>query len=87
VLGRDDVGALAPGMAADIIAFDLDDIGFAGAQEDPLAGIVFCAPSRVSLSIVDGRVLVRDGRLTTIDVPVLAERHNALARKLVRGER
>ena len=87
VLGRDDVGVLAPGMAADIVAFDVDDIGFAGAQEDPLAALVFCAPSRVWLSIVDGRVLVRDGELTSIDVAVLSQRHNALARKLVRGER
>ena len=69
------------------MAFDVDDIGFAGAQEDPLAALVFCAPSRVWLSIVDGRVLVRDGELTSVDVAVLSQRHNALARKLVRGER
>ena len=43
VLGRDDIGQLAAGMAADVVAFDLDDI--AGAQHDPLAALVFCAPA------------------------------------------
>lgn len=86
VLGRDDIGRLAPGMAADVVAFDLNDVGFAGAGHDPLAALVFCAPTRVALSVVDGRIVVRDGRLTTVDLPVLAERHRALACRLVRGD-
>ena len=85
VLGRDDVGHLAPGMAADVVAFDLSDVGFAGAGHDPLAALVFCAPARVALSVIHGRVVVRDGRLTTVDLPPLVERHRALARALARG--
>ncbi len=87
VLGRDDIGVIAPGMAADVVAFDLDDIAYAGAAEDPLAALVFCAPARAALSIVGGRVVVRDGTLTTTELPALVARHNALARKLARGER
>jgi cytosine/adenosine deaminase-related metal-dependent hydrolase len=84
VLGRDDIGHLAPGMAADVVAFDLHDVGFAGgAEHDPLAALVFCAPARAALSIVNGHVVVRDGRLTTIDLPVVLERHRALARTLL----
>jgi cytosine/adenosine deaminase-related metal-dependent hydrolase len=83
VLNRDDIGALAPGMAADIVTFPLTEIGLAGAQHDPLAALLFCHVPRVQHSIVDGRVVVRDGRLTTVDLPVLIERHNALARQLV----
>lgn len=86
VLGRSDIGQVAPGMAADIVAFDLDDIAFAGALHDPLAALAFCAPARAWLSIVNGRTIVRDGRLATIDVPVLRERHNALAARLARGD-
>lgn len=86
VLGRDDVGHLAPGMAADVVAFDLSDVGFAGAGHDPLAALVFCAPARVALSVIHGRVVVREGRLTTVDLPPLVERHRALARALVRGD-
>jgi cytosine/adenosine deaminase-related metal-dependent hydrolase len=84
VLGRDDIGHLAPGMAADVVAFDHHDVGFAGgAEHDPLAALVFCAPARAALSIVNGHVVVRDGRLTTIDLPVVLERHRALARTLL----
>jgi len=86
VLGRDDIGQLAPGMAADIVAFDLDDIGFAGSDLDPVAALVFCAPVRAALSVIHGRVVIRDGRMATVDVPALAQRHRRLARALVRGD-
>ena len=82
VLGRDDIGALAPGMAADIVSFPLDQIGTAGALHDPLAALLFCHVPRVKHSIVDGRVLVRDGEITTLELPRLVERHNRLAREL-----
>jgi len=85
VLGRDDIGALAPGMAADIVTIPLDDVGLAGAHHDPLAALFFCHVPRVKHSIVHGRVVVRDGRLQTLDLPVLLERHNRLARQLVHG--
>jgi 8-oxoguanine deaminase len=85
VLNRDDIGALAPGMAADFVAFDLHRIGLAGALHDPVAALVFCAPGEVALSVIDGRVVVKDGRLATLDLPVLIERHNRLARELVDG--
>ena len=83
VLNRDDIGALAPGMAADIVSFPLDEIGTAGALHDPLAALLFCQVPRVKHNVVDGRVVVRDGRLTTVELPVLVERHNALARELL----
>jgi len=85
VLGRDDIGHLAPGMAADVVAFDLDDIGFAGSEHDPLAALVLCAPARVDLSIIHGRVVVRNGHLTTIDLPPIVERHRTFARMLACG--
>ena len=86
VLGRDDIGELAPGKCADLVAFDADALAFAGAGHDPLAALVFCAPARVFLSVIHGRVVVEDGVLRTVDVPVLAERQRALARRLVRGD-
>ena len=83
VLGRDDIGALAPGMAADCISVPLDEIGMAGALHDPLAALLFCHVPRVRHSVVQGRVVVRDGQLLTIDLPRLVERHNRLAAALV----
>jgi len=82
VLNRDDIGALAPGMAADIVTIPLDDIGLAGALHDPLAALFFCHVPRVKHSIVNGRVVVRDGRLASVDLPRLVERHNRLAKQL-----
>lgn len=82
VLGRDDIGALAPGMAADLISVPLDEIGLAGAGHDPLAALFFCHVPRVRHSVVHGRVVVRDGQLTTLDLPRLVERHNRLAGQL-----
>ena len=79
VLNRDDIGALKPGMAADIAIFSLDQIGFAGAWHDPVAALVFCTPSNVACSIINGRILVRDGKLMSIDLPTTMERHNQLA--------
>ena len=86
VLGRDDIGCLAPGMAADFIGYRLDTLAFAGgAVHDPLAALVFCQPPTVDLSVINGRVRVRDGQLLDVDLPLLIERHNALARALVNG--
>jgi cytosine/adenosine deaminase-related metal-dependent hydrolase len=79
VLNRDDIGQLAPGMAADIVTVPLDEIGMAGGLHDPLAALLFCHVPRVKHSIVNGRVVVRDGRLATVDLPRLIERHNRLA--------
>ena len=87
VLGRDDIGVLAPGMAADLIGYRLDTLGFAGgAVHDPLAALVFCQPPNVAFSVINGRVRVRDGQLVDVDLPPLIARHNAIARALVRGE-
>jgi cytosine/adenosine deaminase-related metal-dependent hydrolase len=85
VLNRDDIGRLEPGMAADFVAFDVRGIANAGAGHDPVAALVLCAPATVALSVINGRVVVRDGRLTTVDLPVVLERHNRLARELCRG--
>ncbi|MDE1947969.1 MAG: 8-oxoguanine deaminase [Burkholderiales bacterium] len=83
VLGRDDIGHLAPGMAADFVAFALDEVGTAGALHDPLAALLFCQPPRVRSNVVGGRFVVRDGRLATLELALLVERHNRLAGRLV----
>ncbi len=85
VLGRDDIGCLAPGMAADFSAYDLRGVGFAGALHDPVAALVFCTPERASWVAVNGRLVVQEGRLATVDLVPHVERHNRLARILVSG--
>ena len=84
VLGRDDIGSLAPGMAADVIAFTLDDLWHAGgAVHDPVAALVFCQPQGVDFALVDGKLLVQDGIPLQLDVPPMVERHNRAARGLL----
>ena len=84
VLGRDDIGHLAPGMAADLALFDLRGLGFAGgAVHDPVAALLLCAPALATHTIVNGRMVVRDGQLATLDLGPLIEQHNRLATQLV----
>ena len=85
VLGRDDIGALKPGMAADFVAFDVRGLGDAGALHDPVAALLFCTSTNVAYNVTNGRVLVREGRLTTLEIEPVIERHNALARALING--
>jgi 8-oxoguanine deaminase len=85
VLGRDDIGALAPGMSADFIAIDTDRPEFAGAHQDAIAALIFCQVNTVDYSFINGRKVVDQGRLTTIELETLVEHHNRSARQLVDG--
>lgn len=85
VLGRDDIGYLAEGMAADFVAYRIDDVGFSGAQHDLTAALIFCQSPHVDYSVINGNIVVRDGVITTVDLPMLVEKHNAISRQLVNG--
>jgi cytosine/adenosine deaminase-related metal-dependent hydrolase len=86
VLGRHDIGFLAPGMCADLVGFRLNTLGFAGgAVHDPIAALVLCQPPQVDLSVINGQVRVEAGQLLGIELPSLIERHNAIATALVAG--
>ncbi|MFT0860843.1 8-oxoguanine deaminase [Ancylobacter sp. G4_0304] len=82
VLGRSDIGALAPGMCADFFAVKLDDVGFAGGLSDPVAASVFCAPARANWTVVNGHPVVANGAITTIDLPAIVAEHNRHAARL-----
>jgi cytosine/adenosine deaminase-related metal-dependent hydrolase len=87
VLGREDIGSLEPGKAADFIGIRLERLEYAGASvHDPVASLVFCSPVKVDLAVVNGRVVVEDGELLTVDLDEIVRRHNAIARRMVRGE-
>lgn len=67
VLGRDDIGTLEVSKCADIILFDLNDIAFAGCH-NPLTAIVCCGNSSlVDMTMVNGKIVVRNGKILTID--------------------
>lgn len=82
VLGRDDVGSLEPGKAADLVAVDAaGDPAFSGAH-DLVAALVLSAPTRVAHSFVGGRRIVDGGRLTGLDLDGLLREHRAAAARL-----
>ena len=86
VLGRSDIGHLAPGMCADFALFDLQTVAFAGgAVHDPVAGLLLCASPQAACTVVNGRVVVREGQLASIELGPLVERHNRLALQLALG--
>jgi len=83
-LGRDDLGRLEPGQAADVILIDTRRLSYAGAGSDILAALVFSPwPEPVDTAIVNGRVRVEGGRLLDVDVPALIERGEAASQRLL----
>ena len=84
VLQRDDIGSLAPGMAADLVAFRVDDLGHAGALGDPVAALLTCAPGTVWLSVINGRIVVENGVLSGVDLPTLIQRHNTASMAMLK---
>ncbi|WP_202630377.1 8-oxoguanine deaminase [Deinococcus alpinitundrae] len=83
VLGRSELGQLAPGFAADLIAVDLSDLGYSGARHDPLSALTLCAPPRVALNMVNGKVVVDGGELVGLDLPALVERHSQHSARMI----
>ena len=80
VLGRPECGRLEPGKRADIAIWDIMCVESAGSW-DP-AALLLAGPSKVRDLIVEGRQVVRDGRLITIDLPRVIARQNHLAAQL-----
>jgi cytosine/adenosine deaminase-related metal-dependent hydrolase len=84
VLGRDDIGSLEAGKAADFVAFRVDDIGHAGALGDPVAALLTCTPAQAWLSVINGRIVVEEGMLVGVAMRPLIERHNAASLRMLR---
>lgn len=82
VLGRDDIGSLAPGKCADFFTLDLNRVEYAGALSDPVAAVVFCAPTRAVHTVVGGRPIVADGELATLELAPVVREHNRNAARL-----
>jgi 8-oxoguanine deaminase len=80
VLGRTDIGQLAPGYCADLALFALDTVAMVGS-------LLLCASPQAAWTLVQGRVVVREGQLTTLELPRLIEQHNTLARMLAQAAR
>ena len=84
ILGRRDIGSLEVGKAADLILIDMNKLGFAGALHDPVAAIVFAGDSHiVDTSIVNGKIVVKNGKLVHAKEMELIQHANHIARSMV----
>ena len=83
VLGRTDIGSIEPGKCADFIAIKLDKLSYAGALHDPVAAMIFCAPEKVDYNVVNGKFIVKDGQLSTLDLEKQIASHNRAAKRLL----
>jgi 8-oxoguanine deaminase len=77
-IGRDDLGAIAVGRAADLALFRLDELRFAGVG-DKLAALVLNGAHRADRVMVGGRWVVENGTIPGLDLPALIARHQAFA--------
>lgn len=83
-IGRDDLGEIAVGKAADLALFRLDEVSFAG-YGDPLAALVHGGANRADRVMIGGRWVVEDGTIPSLDMADLVRRQQASARALQAG--
>ncbi|HIY73764.1 MAG TPA: 8-oxoguanine deaminase [Candidatus Intestinimonas merdavium] len=82
LLGRDDIGCLAPGKAADCFLIDLDRLSLVGTQFDPMSVLgTVGLKGNVDYTIVNGVPVVQNGELTTIDEAETVRAANAVVRR------
>lgn len=81
VLGRDDIGSLEVGKCADFFSINVNKVvPFAGGSMiDPVASLVFCTPQNADYTVVNGRVIVKNGEMVTLDLPKAIEICNKLS--------
>ena len=82
VLGRSDCGSLEVGKRGDVAVWDVSGVESAGSW-DPVGALLLCGPSRVKHLFVEGKQVVRDGQMVTVDLPKVVERQNRLAARLM----
>jgi cytosine/adenosine deaminase-related metal-dependent hydrolase len=83
VLGRDDIGQIAPGMRADLAVWDVSGLDSAGSWD--AAALLLAGPRQTRDLFVEGRAVVWDGRLATVEAVHLAEEARASVRYLADG--
>ena len=83
VLGREDIGSIEAGKAADLFMMNVDRIEYVGAWLDPRSILATVGDSGpVDYTIVNGRVVVRNGRLCNVDESRLVAEANHLVSRL-----
>ena len=86
ILNQLEVGSIEEGKAADMFLINTKRLGFAGGLSDSVSALVTCGDSQiVDITIVNGKIVVRDGRLVTIDEEKVVENANKISQKMIEG--
>lgn len=85
LLGRNDIGSLEVGKAADIAIFDLNKLEYTGSLSDPLAALIFSGINHeADMTIVNGKIGVREGKLLNIDETEIIENGNQISENILK---
>ena len=86
VLNQPEIGSIEEGKAADMFLINTKRLGFAGGLSDPVSALVTCGDSQiVDITIVNGKIVVRDGRLVNINEEKVIEKANKISQKMIEG--
>ncbi|AEX85370.1 hydroxydechloroatrazine ethylaminohydrolase [Marinitoga sp. 1135] len=84
VLRMDDyIGSLEIGKAADFIGFNLNRLEFAGGLDDPLGAVLMCDGKQVDLSVINGKIRIKDGEILDEELPKIIEKHNEISKRVI----
>jgi cytosine/adenosine deaminase-related metal-dependent hydrolase len=84
LLRRPELGCLEEGRAADLAMIDLNRLEYTGSLSDPLAALIFSGIDHtVTLTMVNGRIVVQDGELVNVDEAELVETGNRISREML----
>ena len=87
VLNQQEIGSLEEGKAADMFLISSKRLGFAGGLSDPVSALVTSGDSQiVDINIVNGKIVVSDGRLVNIDEEKVIEKANQISQKMMEGK-
>ncbi len=86
VLNQPEIGSLEEGKAADMFLINIKKLGFAGGLSDSVSALVTSGDSQiVDITIVNGKIVVCDGKLVNIDEEKVAEIANEISQKMIEG--
>ena len=86
ILNQPEIGSIEEGKAADMFLVNTKRLGFAGGLSDAVSALVTSGDSQVvDITIVNGKIVVRDGRLLNIDEEKLIEKANNISQGMIEG--
>ena len=84
LLNQPEIGSIKEGKAADIFLVDSQRLGFTGGISDPVSALINTGDTQiVDYTIVNGKIVVRNGRLTTVDERKIIENANRISKEMI----